>query len=292
MQSDLYFLCLHGSAHLDYVFKRPEGERLLLDPDLGFSHDVAYGTDNDAQELLLRAFTLQEARAARTQLFYAYSDYFSESDSPHITLVRIDRDDPISTFSFQQRLLRILPWDSPELREELSEMSSVRPSTRENGIRSFGSLFYRRHQIETPQRCYAVEAHRINPPAHVIARYGHWLEAASGPRARAERFGFVEWGTYWDREIENLMTSACRVLREDEAQAIATSLTKNANFREVRITSGTLNELDATEGLGVSSQQLFSQADAAQEEEVGFPHFLSVFPLDGGERQGEVRPAN
>lgn len=281
MQPELFCLQIYGPEYLHYILKSPEIERWSVDPDLGFAHDVAYKTDDDAAELVARALTLEEARAARLLLLDRYPWQGPCDSRPQINFLCIDPLDPLAAFCYEDRRLRLLKWGDPTLERRLDGLSFARPSTREDAIRTAGKLFYRRAQPEVAQECYAVEATRIDTPALVVARYGHWWMNTSEPRNRTERFGFVEWDTFIDGDMEELLVGADRLLKEQEAGAIASLLASDANFRDIRITKGSLHEMDAGEGMNPCSDQAYSQAGEAAEAEVGFPFFLSVFPPEG-----------
>ena len=150
-------------------------------------------------------------------------------------------------------------------------------SSRADGIRVDERLFYRRDPTDAPVQCYAVTGRRAGPvPAVVVARYGNWMENEPGPRSRAERFKFVEWSYRpTDLETENVV-SACRLLSREEAELIAVRMSHF--FSDVRIVSGPFRKMDASEGMPVTGNQAFSQVTTKTERDVGFPHFLSVFP--------------
>jgi hypothetical protein len=284
MQHEHYYLKTRSLDGINYVFKRPQDEQLMMDPDLEYGFDVLYKNRSDAHELLGRTFTLQDATSARAFLL----EEFGQPDElwpflrpEDIELVRVNPADPLATFVDEARLLRILEWEDSASTHHFDAMSFALASSRGDGARTDERLFFRRSGTERPVECFVVEAMRLGPrPALVKARYGHPFATESGPRARAERFRFVDWGSIsYSTSNQDGVTGACRLLQKDEA-IIALSLSQELkNFRDVRIVSGSFRELDgADEGLFVTQgDQPYSKASPEGEAKAGFPHFLSVF---------------
>jgi len=283
MQHEHYYLQTSGLDGIDYVFKRPQDEQLMMDPDLGHRLDVLYKNQSDAHELLSRTFTLDGATAARAALLkkFGLPDRRSSSrQRRYVELVRVNPSDPLATFCDEARQLRILQWDGSGNTAPFDTMSFALASSRRDGARTDERLFFRRSDSERQVECFVVEAVRLGPtPALVKARYGHPFANESGPRTRSERFRFVEWNTF-DYDSQSSLTGACRLLQKDEAEIVARSLAQAPEyFRDVRIVSGSFRELGgASEGLFVTQgDQPYSSATPEAEARAGFPHFLSVF---------------
>lgn len=285
MQHEHYYLRTHGLDGIHYVFKQPQGEQLLTDPDLGYRLDVLYKNLNDAPELLCRTFTLDGAIAARAALLEKFglpSDHAGAYQELNVELVRVNPADPLATFGHEARQLRILPWEETANTDRFDAMSFALSSSRGDGARTDERLFFRRSDRERPTECYTVEALRLcQTPALVKARYGRPFANETGPRTRSERFRFVEWNDFnHDFDTWKSLTGACRLLQKEEAEIIAHSLLREPdNFRDVRIVAGSFHELDgADEGLFVTQgDQPYSTATPEAEARAGFPHFLSVF---------------
>jgi len=113
----------------------------------------------------------------------------------------------------------------------------------------------------------------------VTARYGNRYRNIDGPRARVERFGFVEWGyPSADMETEMSFVHASRALTEEQANAIADSLRGDPDFADVSVVARPFSKFAAGEGMRSGGSVVFAQATDERQQLLGFPHFLSVWP--------------
>ena len=280
----LYCLRVRSNAlpGLRYVFKAADSEARLTDADLRIPYDLDYETDSDAVGLAARLFSWREAVAACGRLrrvLGKHLEWRSESDV-QVDLVAVDPRNPLKKFDAETRLLRLLPYWSQE-GERLEGFSFAWASSRADGIRVDSKRLLYRRSPRPAQMCFEVTARRTIPgeEGSIIVRYGTWHRNTEGPPARLERFGFVEWEyPFYDWESERVLVEVSRALTEGQASAIAEWLRGSPDFCEVSVSANPLCAFAADEGMMPMGNVVFAQASCEQEQRLGFPHFLSVWP--------------
>lgn len=267
-----------------YLLRKPEGERLLLDLDLNQEHDVDLGTElNDVQLLEQRRFSRKQAYSAIANFMSAVS----EENRHYLQQVRFRLLDVMSTTAIlplEDCLLRILPPLS------LEQVSCAWRTQRAGGKRSgTDHIFYRRPATEVRTPCMEVRASRTLEDGQVnrvTGRYG--LKGLMQQRevwtVRAERFPFYEraWcQSFWNGW--NIEEAARRAMTEGEAKVMARSLAKGdvgICYADIAMTETDLFALAGMAdimGLPISLAPHYSDASEIGIKVYGFPWHLVVW---------------
>ncbi len=274
-----------------YLLRKPEDERLLLDLDLNQEHDIDLGTElNDVQLLEQRRFSRKQAYAAIANFMSAVS----EENRHHLQQVRFRLLDVMSTTAIlplEACLLRILPLTDDGGSPLSLAVSCAWPTQRAGGKRSgTDQIFYRRPATDIRTPCMEVRASRTLEDGQV-----NWVTGRYGVRGlvqqqrevstlRAERFPFYEraWcQSFWNGW--NIEEAALRAMTEVEAEVMARRLVEGdvgIRYTDVAMTASDLFALAGMAdimGLPISLAPHYSEATEIGTKLYGFPWHLVVW---------------